>query len=217
MPDDSPPRPLAEPITVAIAERVRALREAAGWTQAQLADAVAEHGLPWKRATVVNLEKRAATGRDSGGGRDSISVQELLVLALVFNLPFPMLIADPRKARSVPIAPGAEIDPWVALSWLVGDTPLIREPQLDNWRRESWLIWAGHDVSTAIGELEKLERAPDEGAFASRNEERHRRALESLRTALIRIDAAGAQAPPLPDHVLLRAQELDVDLGVAGR
>jgi transcriptional regulator with XRE-family HTH domain len=81
------PRDTAEPITAAIAERVRNLRRDNSWTQEDLAAALVEVGVPWNRATVINLEARAMSSRSqSTPGRDSISVQELLGLARVLKV-----------------------------------------------------------------------------------------------------------------------------------
>jgi len=215
MPDDTASRS-AEPITALVAERVRTLRGAAGWTQAELAERVARYGLPWNRATVVHLEKRAASGK--GGGRESLSVQELLALALVFDVPPVLLIADPRQPGSVPIASDAdgEVDPWVALLWIIGGADRsIAKSDLANYGRESWLIAAGWEVSEALGTLKtRVRGGRDEAENQQRNDDRHRAALEQMNTALIRIKGAGAPPPPLPDLVYRRAAELDVQLDV---
>lgn len=212
-----------EPITERIASRVRALREAAGWTQADLASALNEYGLPWRRATVVNLEKRAGAGRGGVGGRESVTVSELLALAAVLDVPPVMLLADPRSSDPVPLTddPEGQMDPWVALLWIigVGSSGAYQPPagaqsgrQLDNYKRDAWLVSAGIDLAEAVGVLERRERGMNEQDERDRNDRRHREALESMRTPLIRMHAAGAAAPPLPDHVLRRAAELDVEL-----
>lgn len=77
-----------EAVTAVIAERVRSLRKSRGMSQANLAEALNKVGVPWKRATVVNLEARAAGSRGrSPSGRDSVSVGELLGLAEVLGVP----------------------------------------------------------------------------------------------------------------------------------
>lgn len=79
-------RSTAEPITATIAEHVRKLRRRRRMNQTELADAMAKLGMPWKRATVLNLELRAAESRGTRHGRDSVSVGELLGLALVLGV-----------------------------------------------------------------------------------------------------------------------------------
>lgn len=84
-----------ELVTALIAEQVRRLRITRGWTQARLAAAMTERGVPWKRATVVHLEKRAAGSRGDGGGRDAVTVQELLALASVLDVHPMYLVGQP--------------------------------------------------------------------------------------------------------------------------
>jgi transcriptional regulator with XRE-family HTH domain len=58
------------------------------------------------------------------GRRESVSVQELLALAVVLGVPPVWLLADPKAGTSVPVAEGIEVDPWTALMWLTGNQPL---------------------------------------------------------------------------------------------
>lgn len=74
-----------------------------------------EQGIPWNRTTVAKLE----TGR-----RESISVRELLALAVVLDVPPVWLLADPKQDGLVAIAEGLEVEPWSALLWLTGTQPL---------------------------------------------------------------------------------------------
>lgn len=152
--EESTTRPTAEPITAVIAERVRALREQSGMNQASLAEAMSKLGVPWKRATVVNLEKRASSSRGSGsGGRDAVTVQELLALALVFNMPPVLLLADPSeqdRIGDVPIARDLSGDHRGVLMWLVGvaDAPGTRAS-----RSDSELVHAGVTVMEALADM----------------------------------------------------------------
>lgn len=206
-------RSTAEPITAVIAERVRELRESAGMNQAALAEKMNEQGVPWKRATVVNLEKRASTSRGAGsGGRDSVSVQELLALALVLNVPPVLLIADPRqqeKLGDVPIAKDLSGDQWGVLLWMVGvaDAPGGRHA-----RDDSQIVHAGIAVMEGLGELKRRVRtlSPEEGQ--ERTDAAHREALLRVASAFAVIRRLGAEPPRLADHHLARAAELGVDL-----
>lgn len=212
MPDETQPtRSSAEPITALIAERVRARREAADLSQAELAEEMAKRGVPWKRATVVNLEKRAASSRGTGGGRDAISVQELLTLALVLDVPPVTLIADPRASDTVPVAEGLEVDQWEALMWMVG-TGTIDPPTGRAFTNAAWLIHAGFTVVEALGDLRRVDRGSDPEQAQQRTDDRHRQALERMRDALVRINAQGAPPPRLADWVFQRAAELGIDL-----
>lgn len=80
-----------------------------------LATAMNGQGIPWNRTTVAKLE----TGR-----RESITVQELLALARVLEVPPVWLLVDAKAGTPVPIAEGVEVDPWAALLWLTGTQPL---------------------------------------------------------------------------------------------
>lgn len=78
-------------IPEAVGRRVRALRTDRGWTQQQLADEMERLGFPWKRITVAEVE---------GVRRRSVSVDELLGLALLFREPVPGFLL---------LAPGEEL------------------------------------------------------------------------------------------------------------
>lgn len=198
-PDD----PETEPITALIADRVRRLRRDAGLSQADLAARIAERGPDWGRTTVAKLES---------GGRKSVSVQELLALALVFDVPPVALIADPRSASHVPIQPGELVNPWAALLWLTGAARIDQRAELSNFYGDSYLISTAWDIAYHLRTLETVERGRDAEDFRRLNDERHRGALEALAMALVKAHGAGAQPPPLPDHVLRRAVELGVEL-----
>lgn len=220
MTDQPPPvRPTAEPVTAIVAERVRKLRSQAELNQAELADEMAKRGVPWKRATVVNLEKRASGSRGAGGGRDSISVQELLTLAVVLDVPPVMLLADPRHVDEVPVTDNLTVSAWEALLWMTG-SGRIGKSELNNFSKASWLIHSGLELERALAVLRMRESVfdpgdPDQIARAQeRDDARHRQALGTIRTCVLRIRNAGAPLPPtLPAESLRkRAAELDVDL-----
>ena len=79
----------ADEITRVLAAQVARLRKAAGWSQAQLAERVAKHRPGWTRSSVTKLEN---------GLRESISVGDLVALALAFDVP-PALLAEPAQRR----------------------------------------------------------------------------------------------------------------------
>lgn len=81
-------------------------------------------GIPWNRTTVAKFET---------GYRHSITVQELLGLAIALDVPLVALLADPRTQDVVPIVEGkngagAVTEPaWDALLWMIGSLPLTRQ------------------------------------------------------------------------------------------
>jgi len=195
-------------------------------SQADLAERMAELGTPWKRATVVNLEKRGTASRGTGVGRDAVTLQEWLHLAEALNAPPPLLLADPRRTEPVPVAEGVEVSAWEALMWLTGSGTIGRGIASD--RRSSVamdLIWHGRVVAEAAGAIEAT-RPLDvyrpgtqvRGDALSRDglgtlDDLHRGHLETIAAALEHIvEELGAPAPQLGPTVLKRAAELGVEL-----
>ena len=195
-------------------------------SQADLAERMAELGTPWKRATVVNLEKRGTASRGTGVGRDAVTLQEWLHLAEALNAPPPLLLADPRRTEPVPVAEGVEVSAWEALMWLTGSGTIGRGIGSD--RRSSAaldLIWHGRVVAEAAGAIEAT-RPLDvyrpgtqvRGDALSRDglgtlDDLHREHLETIAAALEHIvEELGAPAPQLGPTVLKRAAELGVEL-----
>jgi transcriptional regulator with XRE-family HTH domain len=65
-----------DPVTRHVVTRAKELRRAANMTQQDLADAMWNEGVRWRRGTVVHTET---------GKREAVSVQELACLARVFK------------------------------------------------------------------------------------------------------------------------------------
>lgn len=202
--------------------RVFELRKAAGWNQAELGEHVASLGLSgWGRTAVAKLES---------GSRKSVSVQELLALALVFGVPPVILVADPRQPGTVPVAAGLDVEQWDALAWLTGTATLSTRGGRLEYRRmtpegadSSWLI----QMSFYMAELLETLKAPAKTALRDEDDQltgdpeairrltdaEHRKALTALRRVLGRIQWDGsAPVPDVGDRVRQRARELDVDL-----
>lgn len=75
----------SEPVTSAIAESVRRLRLARDMSQEALAKAMTAQGVPWRRSSVAELERRAPSVSGKAG-RDAVTAGELLALARVFGV-----------------------------------------------------------------------------------------------------------------------------------
>lgn len=215
------PRPSAEPITEVIAERVRDLREKSGLSQFDLAERVRSLGLPWKRATVVNLETRAPNSRGKGAGRDVVTVQELLVLALALDVPPVWLLANPESGEKVQLAANLESDPWSVLLWLIGRAALAEDPGAW-WNRVAPSLGLISAYQSAIEQLRRnqasqLLLASDPGMAEHMDTEdelaeKDRRALRALAASMTSIDRSGLTLPPVPDDIVKRASELGVQL-----
>ena len=79
--------------TEIIAENVRNLRLEAGWTQQQVADAMAEIGFNWSRETTVEIER---TGR-------KVQLEELMGIAALFGVPvLELLMPDDDTVLDLP-------------------------------------------------------------------------------------------------------------------
>lgn len=209
-----------EPITLDVGKRVAEHRKAAGLSQSELAERVADHGPDWGRTTVAKLES---------GGRKAVTVQELLALALVFDVPPVSLIADPRQTGTVPISNTIEADHWTALAWLVGNGTLDGRVGHTYGHMHN-VIAAGNRIIEAGRRLLTKERGylsnddgtlahtPDGALIPDEDEARrltdtvHRVALEEIRSELLRLRSWNVPAPDLTGSVVRRAAELGVDL-----
>src|SRR5688572_18323533 len=79
-----------EPLAALVAKQVRRWREERNWTAVKLAEEMQGVGLTgWDRFTVRNLEQHR---------RKSVSVDELLALAYVLNVPPVSLVIPPEVA-----------------------------------------------------------------------------------------------------------------------
>jgi transcriptional regulator with XRE-family HTH domain len=194
------------PITSVIAENVKRLRQEARLSGPALASGLAKHGISWNRSTVAKFET---------GLRGSITVQELLALALVLDVPPAALLVRPTDS-SVPIASDAQPDPWHALLWLLGREPLQGE---GHWRNQAGdLVDAAHEALNALREFEDGEKNPIRTSPGMPMERRvqvladdRERRLRKLSKPLALLAEQGVRVP-LPEHVRRHAADLGVDL-----
>jgi transcriptional regulator with XRE-family HTH domain len=95
-----------EPVAGLVARRVRELRDRRGWSAQELANRCADAGWPQlDRGVLANLEN---------GRRRSVSIDEVLVLALVLDVA-PVHLVVPTTDRAVQVG-----------KWIVGSGP-VRE------------------------------------------------------------------------------------------
>jgi hypothetical protein len=188
-------------------------------SQADLAAAMAERGLPWSRTTVINLEKRGEKSRGkTGAGRDSITVQELLTLAFVLGVSPALLLADPRSVATVPIAKDEtgreiELEAWTALFWLIGVARPDEHVQGGTYR---FAIDVIHDGLALVERINFLMPQLGDGfalpELAAPREQMVRMSLESVAALLKSIEGQGAPLPTIPSRVRRAAAELDISL-----
>ncbi len=202
---------IAAPITRVIAKRVRSLRQEQNLNGPAFAKRLEDHGLNWNRTTLAKFETMR---------RASVTVQELLALALALNVPPVMLLADPRAVDQVPITADASLPAWSALLWMIGRLGVTlpgetRAVEGGHYQQSTELIHAGWSIVELVFELNRVEYSAfsDESPAEQqrRDDERHRAALLRLRLPMRRVLDMGA---PLPDAltgvIYLRAKELDV-------
>lgn len=108
-------------LTADIARQVRRYREIRGMSTQALADACTAAGYPVKRSVLVNLEN-AVRSRP----RDAVSVQIVLVLARVLDVPPVLLMVPVGAEQDVEILPGAFAGAWQAYEWIIGRRPLAQ-------------------------------------------------------------------------------------------
>jgi len=100
-----------------IADRLRRLRDEAGWTQTRLAEAMTEQGFDWKRITVAEIERR---GDDPDKPPRRVTLEELFTLSALYGEPM-MLFLTPGDGDYLKLADGRSIDPGVATQLITGN------------------------------------------------------------------------------------------------
>jgi transcriptional regulator with XRE-family HTH domain len=102
--------------TAQVAANMLAARKRQGNMSAQaLSDRCAELGYPIPRSTIQNLEI---------GRKESISVQEAVVLAQALMVPPILLLYPLGRAEGVEVLPGVDVSAWEAVQWFIGDRRL---------------------------------------------------------------------------------------------
>jgi transcriptional regulator with XRE-family HTH domain len=180
-----------------IGENVRALRKDRKLSTLKLSELCSERvGYAVPRNTIVNLE----TGR-----KESLSVQELVAIALALDTP-PVVLLYPLD-RDVEIAPGEPRNPFHAVEWFAGkwgagearELPDSGHPAADQLRAlRAYVEWAGKarywanvrdvaatDPSQAAAPLEAAQGALD-------------RAMSLMSVHRDRLLREGIQPPELP-------------------
>ena len=214
-------------MTTVIAERVKTLRKQARLSGPALAAAMKERGFAWNRTTVAKLET---------GHRESVSVAELLALAVILGVPPVWLLADPKAGTPVPIAEGIEVDPWTALMWLTGSQPLAGPDSesrhataylaLSHLNTLARLLAQYHQfrkmldlpmVSAPEGDVVVTEPGVittfgDPAGMRRTTEAAEASTLRAIADRLGQFRALGLSVPPLPPEVCKRAVELGIDL-----
>ena len=198
-----------DPITRLIGRRVLERRKEMGMSQTALGERMTERGSPWSRTSVAKLE----TGKRSG-----ITVQELLALAQVFDVPPPLLLADPKTGLPVPVTPDREVAAWPALLWLLAAQPLDQESA--HWMHGARPAVLGGQISQAVDQLVdewnrrsvKAMLKPEDAPSEEETTKQDRRDLHGLSGLLSALAQYDTPPPPIPNAVISRAAQLAVKL-----
>lgn len=172
-----------------------------------------ELGTGWSRTTVAKLE---------AGRRGSVSVGELLALAVVFGLPPIWLLVDPESSTAVPVAAGVELDPWTALLWMIGKRPLS-DPPAPGWDRPALVLERLYALVAGVDEYRRHQRVVADLRARDRQDDYlarqledqadvERYLLESIAKPLRELDGWGMPVPPVPPDVAKHAAEHGVEL-----
>ncbi|MGY1730150.1 helix-turn-helix domain-containing protein [Geodermatophilus sp. SYSU D01045] len=177
----------AKRLTQVIADGIRAAR---GRVSAQkLADRCTELGYPIPRSTISNLES---------GRKETISVQELLVLARALEIPPLLLLFPLGRVDRVPLLPEVDAPTWPAARWFTGEFGF--PTTLDDGRWEvvdrdhyAFINAVTHDFRSQEEVVEEWRRARQRGdGDQQRSEER------SLQLIRRRIREQGLDPGELP-------------------
>lgn len=103
-------------LTKSVAAQVRRYRQQRGMTVQELSDRCADLGVPIPRPVLSNLE----TGR-----RESVTLAELIVLALALGVPPLLLVVPVVDKEQMELIPRGEVRSVDALAWFAGDGRLV--------------------------------------------------------------------------------------------
>jgi transcriptional regulator with XRE-family HTH domain len=98
-----------------VGKRVAYYRRRADLTAVMLSARCAGHGLPLDRGTIAKLET---------GHRNSVTVDEVFVLAAALEVPPVQLLAGTGMEESTEVLPGRHVPAFRAAEWVSGEGPL---------------------------------------------------------------------------------------------
>ncbi|MBG0818204.1 helix-turn-helix transcriptional regulator [Planomonospora sp. ID82291] len=114
-------------------EQLTVWRKRRRLNQQQLADRIKEDGGTLTRVAISKIET----------GDRSVSLDEWLQLAYALAVPPPLLFLDLIGGEDVAIVPSAEVHPWLAWQWVIGDgAPVTTSRRVK--RNDEWVDAARH-------------------------------------------------------------------------
>ncbi|MHB1432017.1 MAG: helix-turn-helix domain-containing protein [Streptosporangiaceae bacterium] len=180
-----------------VGRRLAYFRGKTGLTASALSQRCAERGLPLDRNVIAKLET---------GHRQSVTLDEVLVLAAALGVPPGQLVFGVGLDRTVEVLPGHEVAPYRGLQWFSGEATLPLDARPD--RLETWIPDGGPAFPLLANRLNDL-AARDE--MSARN-----RALE-YRAQAAADPARGDALRGLADSYLVQVERHRADGETARR
>jgi hypothetical protein len=174
-------------------------------TLQQLSDRCKGFGYPIARSVLSKLEK---------GHRHSVSVDEVLVLAMALGVPPVLLLFPLGRADTVEVLPGREVDPWGACEWFIGNSEDPADPNAppQMGTHSPLALWAEHRLWD--GQIPVIYRSlPDPAMPQLPGEDEEQQRLGMAIAALRRIREVmretGLTPPPLhPETARIIGEEV---------
>jgi transcriptional regulator with XRE-family HTH domain len=171
-------------------------------TLQQLSDRCRALGYPIARSVLSKLEK---------GHRQTITVDEVLVLAQALGVPPVVLLFPLGRAGTVEVLPGQDVDPWTATMWFMGnsDDPadLAALPQMGTF--SPVMLWSEHwRWDGEIPVIHRFLSDPASPGDGQRERDRLELAAAALRRIREVIRGTGLTPPPLhPETARILGEE----------
>ncbi len=102
-----------------IARTIKKRRGELGLTTADLSSACRERGVPIAANGLTKIEN---------GQRDSLKVEEVIVLAHALDLPLASLLVPLESLEDIALLPTLSVSPWEAVAWITGEDSLDEAP-----------------------------------------------------------------------------------------
>jgi transcriptional regulator with XRE-family HTH domain len=186
---EPPPRPPEVDLNQVVSYNVRMARELRGWTQEELADRLEPYlGQRLTQASVSAMERAW-----DGDRRREFDAHELLILAMVFNLPMIWFLLPPPSDHRLMRATTRPVDELYA--WLLG-RPDQLEPVYRRLRE-----YGVKDPTAAEEAVERITGAPSDSRQWSYRERRKELLLALLDQHADKLDAAVDELGQWVDHL----------------
>jgi transcriptional regulator with XRE-family HTH domain len=154
-------KPTPPTVRQVAATRVRELRNAKGWSQEQLADALNDIGARIPARVSEGMFDRSTIAKIEGGER-GVSLDDVIALAVALGVP-PLSIFLPRNSPELTLVPGFVVNAISATHWARGQFPLSPKDDTtdEDWRffQEASLTnseWRAREAIPSVGSIYKL-------------------------------------------------------------